>query len=159
MYKLSINLLLINTTKEMVRYFIFFKIIFLIIAIYISACSKEESQIPYVPVNITLYVSDPQFVNLNAVTGWTYLTGGSRGILVYRRSNDEFMAYDRHCTYQPEDPCGVIEVEQSGSFTAIDSCCGSKFLITDGSVNAGPARQPLKQYQTDYDGTRLLIYN
>lgn len=143
----------------MLRYFIFFKIIILIVIIGVLGCSKEESQIPNVPVNITLYVSDPEFVDLNAVTGWTYLTGGSRGILVYRKSNDEFMAYDRHCTYQPENPCGRIEMELPSSFIAIDSCCGSKFLITDGSVNAPPARQPLKQYITDFDGTRLLIYN
>lgn len=143
----------------MLRYFISFKIIILIVIIYVSGCSKEESQIPNVPVNITLYVSDPEFVDLNAVTGWAYLTGGSRGILVYRKSNDEFMAYDRHCTYQPENPCGRIEMKPSSSFIAVDSCCGSKFLITDGSVNTSPATQPLKQYQTDFDGTRLLIYN
>ena len=139
-------------------YFITFKIVLVVLILSTCACKKEESLIPNVPVNITLYVSDPAFVDLNAVTGWTYLWGGSRGILVYRRSNEEFMAYDRHCTYQPENSCGTIMMETSG-FTAIDTCCGSIFLVTDGSVNSGPATLPLKQYQTDFDGTRLLIYN
>lgn len=121
-------------------------------------CKKEDNGIPYVRVNIQIYTSDPNFVDLNAVGGWVYVTGGSRGILVYRSSNTEFKAYERHCTYQTEDPCGRIEVD-STNIIAKDPCCGSKFLMPDGSVTQGPANLGLLQYTTSFDGNVLSIYN
>lgn len=113
---------------------------------------------PNVYVNIYIYTTDPEFVNLNAVGGWVYITGGSRGIVVYRNSIEEFMAYDRHCTYEPSNSCARIEVEQS-NITAVDSCCGSKFVLTDGSVINGPASLSLKRYPIKLEGNTLHIYN
>lgn len=119
---------------------------------------KNKEQIPLVPVNISIYISDPQYFNISIDSGWEYITGGSRGILVYRLNRDNFIAYERHCPYKPNDECGRIEVDSS-NVTVFDPCCGSKFLITDGSILNGPAGSPLKQYQTSYDGTLLKIYN
>lgn len=141
---------------------LFFSLVFFI-AGYITSCKKDtEDVVPYVYVNTYIYTTSPEFVNLNAVGGWVYITGGSRGIVIYRNSIDEFMAYDRHCTYKPLNSCdkegGTIEVEQS-NITAVDSCCGSKFVLTDGSVINGPASLPLKQYQAKLEGNTLYIFN
>jgi nitrite reductase/ring-hydroxylating ferredoxin subunit len=123
-----------------------------------TTCKKERQGVPYVPVDLYLYTTSPEFSNLNAVGGWTYINGGSRGIVIYHRSNDEFVAFDRHCTYQVEDPCGQVSVD--ASYIALrDSCCGSEFLLYDGSVTKGPATLPLQAYYTEYDGMRLRIYN
>lgn len=126
---------------------------------YTTSCKKDTIDVvPNVYVNIYIYTTDPEFVNLNAVGGWVYITGGSRGIVVYRNSIEEFMAYDRHCTYEPINSCARIEMEQS-NITAVDSCCGSKFVITDGSVITGPASLPLKRYQAKLEGSTLHIFN
>jgi nitrite reductase/ring-hydroxylating ferredoxin subunit len=121
-------------------------------------CKKEEGRIPSVNVNRYLYPSDPIFVNLNAIGGWVYISGGSRGIIVYRSSQDEFKAYDRHCTYQVESECGKVNVDIN-NVTLRDSCCASEFMIMDGTVSKGPAKYPLKTYFTEYDGNKLHIYN
>ena len=137
------------------------KILFFSLAVLLtisSGCKKDEDAIPSVQVNIYIYTTDAEFADLNAVGGWIYLTGGVRGIIVYRFSQDEFMAYDRNCTYQPSESDAIIEVEQSG-ITAIDNSCGSKFLLTDGSVLEGPAPDILKRYETYFDGNLLRIYN
>ncbi|TND01840.1 MAG: hypothetical protein FD123_4216 [Bacteroidetes bacterium] len=123
-----------------------------------TACKKENQGVPYVPVNITMYVTDPQFVNLNAVGGWVYITGGYRGILLYRKSQTEFAAYERACTFDPENTDEYVKMD-ANNIEAVDSHCGSRFLITDGSVTQGPAGVPLKTYQTHFDGTVLTIYN
>jgi len=123
-----------------------------------TGCEKDKDTVPNVSVNIVLSTTDPNFNNLNAVGGWIYLIGGSRGILVYRFSIDEFMAYDRHCTYTPSESCAIVDVDQSGVI-AKDACCGSQFVITDGSVIEGPAEIPLKRYQTSFDGNLLHIFN
>ncbi|MCO6499702.1 MAG: hypothetical protein J5I47_04890 [Vicingus serpentipes] len=128
--------------------------------ILISGCSKKDnnSGVPLVNVNIYINSSNPEFINLNAVGGWIYVVGGSRGIIVYKSSNNEFKAYDRHCTYDSGNSCALVSVEMS-NISAKDDCCGSKFLITDGSVTQGPANLPLKQYRTSFDGSVLHIFN
>lgn len=130
----------------------------ILLSMIASGCRKDNRGIPNVAVDIYIYTTDPNFINLNAVGGWVYITGGSRGILVYRSSNTDFRAYDRHCPYQPEDACGRVEVDSSNIIVK-DPCCGSQFLITDGSVTNGPASMPLKQYNTSFDGSVLHIYN
>ena len=109
-------------------------------------------------MNIYIYTTDAEFADLNAVAGWIYLTGGAKGIVVYRLSQDEFMAYDRNCTYQPSESDAIIEVDQTG-IAAVDNSCGSRFLLTDGSILEGPASDILKRYQTTFDGNLLRIYN
>ena len=129
--------------------------------LFFISCSKNgnnNSNIPYVPVNIDIYPANPQYINLNVDGGWVYLTGGSRGIIVYRLAQGEYYAYDRHCTYQPLDACGKVKMD-TDNITLVDTCCGSKFIVVDGSVINGPAGLPLQRYQTYYDGTTLHITN
>ena len=124
-----------------------------------ASCGKESnSVIPQVPVNIRIHTTDPLFINLAVPGGVEMVTGGSNGIIIYRRSNDEFMAFDRHCTYQVDDYC-QINLDSTSFTSATDTCCGSRFLIIDGSVQEGPAARPLQQYQTSFDGTVLQIFN
>lgn len=123
------------------------------------ACKKEnDNGVPIVPVDIYIYTSNPSFINLNAVGGWVYITGGARGILVYRKSISEFMAYDRNCTYNSDDPCAVVYVDLS-NIIATDTCCNSMFSMVDGTVLQAPAGLPLKTYYTSFDGNVLHIYN
>lgn len=123
------------------------------------ACKKDQDNgVPIVAVDIYLYTTSPSFINLSAVGGWVYITGGVRGILVYRKSISEFMAYDRNCTYNPNDACALISVDAS-NIIATDTCCHSQFSMVDGSVIQAPAGLPLKTYNTSYDGSVLHIYN
>lgn len=122
-------------------------------------CKKSpDDGIPLVNVDIAININDPAYIKLATVGGWEYLTGGSKGLLVYRKSSDEFMTYDRHCTYQPSNSCSRVQVD-STNIIAVDSCCGSQFIITEGSVSKGPASFPLKKYQTVFDGKVLRIRN
>ncbi len=124
-----------------------------------NSCEKgTASGIPYVPVNYQLTVSNPEFSPLLAVGGWLNIGGGSRGIIVYRASPDEFRAYDRHCTFQVNDNCRVTM--DNTDITALDTeCCDSKFLIVDGAPIDGPANIGLHRYNTSFDGNTLLIFN
>ncbi|MFM1875857.1 MAG: hypothetical protein RL266_1594 [Bacteroidota bacterium] len=124
-----------------------------------NSCERRNaSGIPYVPVNYQLTVSNPEFVPLMAVGGWLYISGGSRGIIVFRASPEEFKAFDRHCTFQVEENCRV-NVDNT-DITAFDSeCCESKFLLFDGAPIDGPAPVGLHQYNTQFDGNTLFIFN
>ncbi|MEO6903718.1 MAG: hypothetical protein ABI315_11320 [Bacteroidia bacterium] len=136
-------------------YFIFISI-FLISSIQ---CKKEKrDDIPYTAVNLFIYTDDPSYIALSTIGGWVYVSGGVRGLIVYRKSNSEFMAYERNCTYKPNEPCSTIMVNNT-NIIAVDTCCKSQFSIYDGSVLKGPATWPLKAYNTTYEGNVLRIYN
>ncbi len=134
----------------------------LLIIISAYGCKKDKNNntsVPLVAVDLTLYVNNPSYVNLNTVGGWVYVTGyGVRGIIVYRYSSTEFKAYERNCTYQSSNACATVFVDAT-NIIATDTCCHSKFLLVDGSVSQGPATFPLKTYNTSYDGNVLHIYN
>ncbi len=133
-----------------------FSLILLLVAF--TKCKKDDdNKVPLTPVNITVNVNQPAYFNLQTVGGWEYLNGGSRGLLVYRYSSDEFRAYDRHSPYNYEAGCRVM-VDATNIF-AVDTCSGSRFLLIDGSVERGPAGQPLRSYQTAFNGSILQIYN
>jgi Rieske Fe-S protein len=136
------------------------KLLFLIITSFVFAgCKKDDDNyVPNTPVDIYLYTNNPSFINVSTIGGWVYVTGGIRGILIYRKSSTEFMTYDRNCTYQSSQPCATVVVDNT-NIAAIDTCCHSRFSLYDGSVYQGPASAPLKAYNNTFDGNVLHIYN
>ncbi len=130
----------------------------LILMFTITGCRKRNrDRVPDVPVNIVININQPDFFNLMVPQGWVYITGGSRGIIVYRKSENEFIALERHSPYQPEDNCAVT-VDDDGSIIT-DPCSDSKWLITDGSIVQGPTAYPLQTYNTSFSDPILSITN
>lgn len=125
-----------------------------------QSCKKNTNNVPYVPVDVYINISLPAYSNLNVIGGWAYVSGGNKGLIVYRQAADVFMAYDRICTYNVSNSCGSVDVDSSGSY-AICSCDGSKYQLYDGQVVKGPATFALKQYQTSYNdmNNTLHIFN
>lgn len=115
------------------------------------------SPIPDVPVNVEVNLNDIDNVVLKQIGGFIYTSGGVRGIIVYRKSQNEYKAYDRNCTYQPADACAVVSFHSSG-FYLEDTCCGSVY-DTDGFPTGGPAEFPLKEYRVSQANDVLFITN
>ena len=133
---------------------------FFLFIILVTSCVRNQNIVPYVYVNQYINISLPSYSSLNAVGGWIYITGGSKGIIVYRQSFDQFSAYDRHCTYNANNPCGKASVDSTNSFVEC-SCDGSQYQLYDGLVIQGPALYSLKPYQTTFDPltNQLHIFN
>ncbi len=125
-----------------------------------ASCRKSNQAVPYVPVDLYINVSLPLYSNLNVVGGWVYINGGSKGLIVYRQTTETFMAYDRHCTYNIDNPCGAASVDSTNLTISCD-CDGSQYQIYDGAVINGPATYSLHQYRTSYNpaNNTLHIYN
>ncbi len=127
-----------------------------------DSCKKDKrcDNIPKVFVDLVLYLNLPSYSTLGTPNNWVYINGGNRGIIVYRKSESEFIATDRICTYDPDNSSATLQV-QTNNITAIDNGCGSKFQITDGAVTQGPASCSLVKYHTEYDASAntLHIYN
>jgi len=143
--------------------FIKYNIIVLVIGLLLLSswgCNEkvEHPSIPNVSVNVQLDISSTLYIELSTIGGYVYLTGGYKGLIVYRVSPDDFVAYDRACPFDPTAECARITMDPSG-ITLTDSCCKSNFSVLDGSIIKGPATQPLKRYNTQFDGQILHIWN
>lgn len=133
---------------------------------------------PVLPYPITIYPNTMQYYELNFVSGWIYITSDvestSRGIIVYRQSETEFLAFDRMPPNEP-DAC-----TDSHSITTrlvvdipfvVDRCNNAYYNILNGQIIIrepdmvpnfpidGTVVFPLIQYHTFYDGVKLVISN
>jgi len=139
------------------KYFLLSLIVIIIIS---GSCKKDEQQpeIPYVYVNFSLNPNSTLYIHLNAVNGWETVSGGYKGILIFRKSVNEFAAFERACPNDPLENGAQVRVDDSG-ITCYCPVCGSKFIMVDGTPYEGPSHYPLKQYSAMYDGSMLYITN
>jgi hypothetical protein len=138
-------------------------VLFLVITTILlaSSCNKNGvNPVPNIPFDITIDITLPSYSNLTGVGGWTYVNGGSRGLIVYRRAIDEFVAFDRHSPADPEGTCFLPLFPDSDNFLQLkDTCNNAAFSLYDGSPVSN-SQFGLRQYRTVFNGTDLLrIYN
>ena len=136
-------------------------ILFLFVLGSLFACTKnDEHPVPSVPFDITIDISLPSYSPLMGVSGWAYVNGGSKGIIVYRRGVDEFIAFDRHSPADAEGICAQPLVPDANNFLQLnDTCNNATFSLYDGSPISNSVFG-LRQYQTMWDGNQgLRIYN
>jgi hypothetical protein len=129
------------------------------------SCKKDDNAVdPPSNVNITINPNSTEYQGINTVGGWIYIPQSlvppeSRGIIVYRITQNEFMAYERTPPYEPDqccnaDGCTALIVDMP---FVDDTCTGSQYQILDGSPFDGPSNIPLIRYTTYYDGLVLQI--
>jgi|WetSurMetagenome_2_1015567.scaffolds.fasta_scaffold42043_3 hypothetical protein len=126
----------------------------------VSSCGKESSQpqIPDVPVSFVINPNSTEYLNLNYIGGWEYVTGGYDGILITRTTLNDFVAFERACPYDFNKEGARIVVDTS-MITCYCPVCMTKYIMVDGTPYEGPGRYPLKQYQAVYDGSLLYVSN
>jgi hypothetical protein len=122
-----------------------------------NSCREPEGVIPYVEVNIDLNLMLPAYNSLQFPGNWIYVSGGSRGLIVYRYTLDEFVVFDRHSPYDVSASCQCIVLEDG--YTIEDPCSGSQWYIFDGSIITGPTTAPLERYNTNWMSPVLNINN
>jgi hypothetical protein len=130
-------------------------------ALFVTGCNKNKIHpVPDIPFDMTIDINLPSYNALIGVGSYAYVNGGSRGIIVYRRNIDEFVAFDRHSPVDLDGTCPEPLYPDPDNFLMlIDSCGPAKFSLFDGSPVEG-SEFGLRQYQTIYNGTNLLrIYN
>jgi hypothetical protein len=137
-------------------------ILFLLVLVSFSACRKNNQHpVPIIPFDFSIDISLPSYSPLMGVSGWAYVNGGSRGIIVYRRGIEEFIAFDRH---SPADEvgtsCAQPLVPDANNFLQLnDTCNNATFSLYDGAPISN-SDFGLRQYQTQWDGNHnLRIYN
>jgi hypothetical protein len=141
---------------------------FLIVLVFqILSCQKEEvnPNIPDTYINFTIDPNSTFYQPLNTAGGWMYLTSElpSRGIIVHRINQSEFVAFDRIPPNEPNKCCdgnNCTRLIVDGHYPfAKDTCMGTLFSLLDGSIFEGEGRYPMVRYNTIYTGGLLRVFN
>ncbi len=137
----------------------------------------ENPNRPTTPFRFTINPNSLQYQELNVVSGWIYLSSEvestSRGIIVYRQSETEFLAYDRLPPNYPDactDSQGNTKRLVVDFPFVVDNCNNAYYNILNGQlivseefgmIPSFPTEDayPLIQYYTTYDGSKLTVYN
>lgn len=132
----------------------------LVLLVFLGCKKYNNNPVPNIPTDITIDINLPSYNALTGVSGWAFVAGGSKGIIVYRRSIDEFIAFDRHSPADPNGTCQLPLTPSPDNFlTLVDSCNQATFSLYDGSPQSN-SEYGLRVFQTTWNGTSSLrIYN
>ena len=149
-------------------------IILSLLLLVAGSCNKDtiNPNIPYGSIRIDIDPNSTFYQELNTVGGWTYvdngspgvyITGNSRGVIIYRNGETEFAAYDRMPPNDPDKCCdekGVCTRLVVGDYYPLvqDTCTQNSYLILDGSLFQGDGKWSLIRYNAVYDGGLLHVY-
>jgi hypothetical protein len=122
------------------------------------SCKEEVSPVSPLPDVVV-----QEQVNLNSVLSqelnigdgrFIYIGGGIKGIIVYRKSADIYLAFERKSPYKMEDSCGIITVPSSRFY--MEDTCHKCTFGWDGRPQSGPCRDILKQYKVQFISSNTL---
>jgi hypothetical protein len=132
-------------------------------ALLIGLLAACEPQLVDDPIPITSFTDEvinlflPDYSSLRLDGGYKEINNiGLRGVIVYRVSSSVYRAYERNCSFQPNDACATVNIHGSHLYMT-DPCCGSNFSFDEGTPTGGPAWRPLRQYRTQLSGSLLTI--
>ena len=133
----------------------------LVLIILLIGCNKNSNHpVPNIPFDFSINLTLPSYSDLNGVSGWAYVNGGSRGIIVYRRGINDFVAFDRHSPADINGDCPTPLFPDDDNYLQLnDTCYNAIFSLYDGSPISG-SEYGLRSYQAVWDGNQSLrIYN
>jgi len=139
-------------SKSNVRFFL----IPVLILFTFMRCDKDEIPFPYVSIYANLAL-DTQLGNMLPGEYKTLDGYGLGGLIIFRADQNEFLAFDRACTFEVSRDC--ILIDDVSMFEC--PCCESRFWMVHnadiaGTVYQGPANYPLKQYKCYFNGTNTV---
>ncbi len=132
------------------------QLILIILFLSLLSCGTSDdgnTTLPNVPVNETVFLNTT--VDLQVVGGSTVISGGISGIIIYRFSTDQFLAWDRACPHIPPNQCTAMTLD---GLLMLCSCDDSRFSILDGSPQSGTPFAA-RQYRVIKNGETLIITN
>lgn len=132
---------------------------FILISCLMLSCSKDEGdRIPNAYVNYQITLQEFNIKNTNGLLLVNKgVNTGVAGLIIYRRANNDYVAFDRCSSVNPQQLCAVVP--DDSNLTATDPCSGAKFSLYDGSPAKAPAKRALKEYRVIITNFTLTVTN
>ena len=137
-----------------------FSLIFAFAAVLVTltSCEKDfKSTVPDVPFTYVGYLTQPDLSSLTILTAVKIPNYGYRrhGIILYRNEMDSFWAFDATCPNDLVD--GSVVIDKDKPHEAVCPICKAVYSLMNGGVTA--KGEPLKRYNTSFNGTTITVYN
>jgi len=113
--------------------------------------------LPNIPVNQTIFLNNPEFINLQVVGGWAYAQGGISGLIIYHYSINGYIAFDRAAPHISPKTCSQMIVKNS--IKMFTPCDDSEFNLLNGAPLTEGVEYPAKEYRVVVIGNTLQITN
>jgi hypothetical protein len=135
------------------------KLVYIFFLISVLSCSKDNiDRIPEVYVNYKITLQEFNIKNTNGLLLVNNQANtGVAGLIIYKRADGNFVAYDQCSSVNPQKKCAVIP--DNPNLTATDPCSGAKYSLFDGSPVKAPAQRALKQYRVIITNFDLMVVN
>lgn len=146
-------------TKEGLKKFLMRKHLFLFsIIIFLFSCNSDNKDdfdiLPDIPVNETIFLNNPEFIDLQVVGGWAYSQGGISGIIIYHSGINNYIAFERSAPHLSPQTCSRMSVKNSIIMKC--SCDDSEFNILNGAPLTDGVNYPARQYRAVLVGGNTL---
>ncbi len=135
------------------------RIIIVLSLLSLLSCNKDGlDRIPEAFVNYRITIQEFNIKNKNGLllVNKTDNTGVA-GLIIYRRADNAYVAFDRCSSVNPQARCAVVPDDPN--LTATDPCSGAKFSMFDGSAVKAPAKRPLKEYRVIISNFEISVVN
>ena len=134
-------------------------ILIVLISLSLLSCTKDGlDRIPEAYVNYRITIQEFNIKNKNGLLLVNKMDNtGVAGLLIYRRADNAYVAFDRCSSVNPQNRCAVVLDDPN--LTATDPCSGAKFSLFDGSPAKAPAKRPLKEYKVIISNFEISVVN
>ena len=134
-------------------------ILIVLISLSLLSCTKDGlDRIPEAYVNYRITIQEFNIKNKNGLLLVNKMDNtGVAGLMIYRRSDNAYVAFDRCSSVNPQSRCAVVPDDPN--LTATDPCSGAKFSLFDGSAVKAPAKRPLKEYKVIISNFEISVVN
>ncbi len=134
-------------------------ILIVLIIFSLNSCTKDSlDRIPEAYVNYRITIQEFNIKNKNGLLLVNKMDNtGVAGLIIYRRADNAYVAFDRCSSVNPQTRCAVVPDDPN--LTATDPCSGAKFSLFDGSAVKAPAKRPLKEYKVIISNFEISVLN
>lgn len=148
--------------KKIVVFFL--SLIGAVFTLLLSRCNEgyQYKDVPNILTDTTIDVASMQYHDLEFIGGWGYTPNGYKGLFIYCCAPDEYVAFERCCTYDPRLPAAKVYYDPINQILIDSTCCGARFSPWTGAPLSGDhATIQLRPYRTQYypNQQRLRITN
>ena len=135
------------------------KAVLIVVFLFFLSCSDDNNDpnqiLPVVPVNETIFLNNPDFINLQVVGGWAYAQGGISGLIIYHSGINTYLAYERSAPHLTPRACSQMKVVNG--LVMVCPCDESEFNILNGAPLTEGVNYPARQYRVQVAGNSTLI--
>lgn len=126
----------------------------LVVLLISLGCAKEDTGIPYAPVQFQVLLNDPHYLPLMGAGGHAFVANrGISGVVIYN-TGFGYRAYDRCSTVNPMQANAVIWDEEV--FSLRDPVSGALFDLATGFPTKAPGKKALQRYSVTVLGPNVL---